>query len=483
MKHVSVSEGELLATARRVFGIEGFRPGQLELTQAVLQGRDAVGVLPTGGGKSLVFQLASLFLPRPVVVVSPLISLAEDQTDKLDVRRIAAARFDSTLRSAEARETEAAIAGGKLELLYVTPERLQNPDFMALLLRNGCSLFVVDEAHCVSQWGHDFRPAYSQLRFAAEALGRPPILALTATATAEVEQDITDVLALRHHCRVRTSSERKNLHFCVRHVEGDDRKLLALQDLIRREPGTGLIYCSTIRSAALVHKQLVAQNVEAGLYHGELHSAVRDATQDAFMDGRYRIVVATKAFGMGIDKPNTRFVVHYQLPDSVETYVQEAGRAGRDGEPARCTLLYDPKDESTQRYFLRQKQPPKQVIAKTVAWIAGHRVGASLDAAALGDAAPKRWVEVITSDLCRLGLLARTSTAEPPRRMEDFHDHATLQKLSRIYQERCARQNERLARVIVYAQGAECRTKDLLQYFGEPMNEACDRCDSCTGFR
>jgi ATP-dependent DNA helicase RecQ len=200
--------------ARTIFGIQQFRPGQIELLEAVLQRRDALGILPTGAGKSLVFQLAALFVPCPVVVVTPLISLAEDQTDKLEARRVFAARLDSTLHAEEARDANTAIAAGKLELLYVTPERLQNADFVGLLKRHGCSLFVVDEAHCVSQWGHDFRPAYGQLRLAAEALGRPPILALTATATAAVEREIVEVLGLERHCRVRTSSERENLLQC-----------------------------------------------------------------------------------------------------------------------------------------------------------------------------------------------------------------------------------------------------------------------------
>ena len=313
-------------------------------------------------------------MPRPVVVVTPLISLAEDQTDKLEARRVFATRLDSTLRAAEAREANAAIAGGKLELLYVTPERLQNADFMALLQRHGCSLFVVDEAHCVSQWGHDFRPAYAQLRFAAEALGRPPILALTATATPTVEQ--------RNRRSARPARPLPRPHLLraqeppLRGAPCRGRRAEAARRSISScaaSPAPALVYCSTIKAAKQVHEHLVARNLEAGLYHGELHAAVRDATQDAFMDGRYRIVVATKAFGMGIDKPNTRFVVHYQLPDSLESYVQEAGRAGRDGEPARCVLLFDEKDAPVQYFFSRQKQPPQRAIQSVLDWLATQR--------------------------------------------------------------------------------------------------------------
>jgi ATP-dependent DNA helicase RecQ len=457
MAVIRVTEEQLLAKAREVFGIRELRPGQRELLAAVLGGRDAVGVLPTGGGKSLVYQLASLYLPRPVVVVTPLISLAEDQADKLAARGVSAARLDSSSCAAEARVANGAIAGGKLEVVYVTPERLQNCEFLRLLRRQGCSLLVIDEAHCVSQWGHDFRPAYSQLGTAALALGRPPILALTAAATPEVERDFSDVLGLENPFRIRTPGERKNLHFSVHPARGDAEKLAALSSLLGRESQSGLIYCSTIKAAKVVHEHLLAQNQEVGLYHGALHPAVREATQAAFRDGRYRIVVATKAFGMGIDKPNTRFVIHYQLPDSLESYVQESGRAGRDGEAARCTLIFDEKDAAVQRFFLKQKQPPKAAVAAMVAWLASGRDGKP--------GVAERWQKVIFADLATMEMVPGAKICE-----KDF---------AHLYEARRERDGHRLKRMLCYAQNTSCRTAQLLRYFGDEAGEACGRCDGC----
>jgi ATP-dependent DNA helicase RecQ len=214
----TVDWNALAERVRAVFGIHSWRAGQRELIEAVLHGRDALGILPTGGGKSLCFELASLFLPRPGIVVTPLISLAEDQTDKLEVANVAAARVDCTLSAAEFARAETAIQSGRLELLYVTPERLQNSEFLGLVRQVGCSLLVIEETHCVSQWGHDFRPAHAALRFAAAALGRPPMLALTATATAAVERDIVEQPALRDPLVVRISSARPNLHLAVQHA-------------------------------------------------------------------------------------------------------------------------------------------------------------------------------------------------------------------------------------------------------------------------
>jgi ATP-dependent DNA helicase RecQ len=387
---MSVAWENVAQRAQDVFGVSKFRPGQRELIEAVLQERDALGILPTGGGKSLCFQLPSLFLPLPVVVVSPLISLAEDQTDKLERLKVSAARVDSTLKAGETRAALAGLGNNALDLIYVTPERLHNAAFLASLATAGCSLLVIDEAHCISEWGHDFRPAFMRLRQAAQALGRPPMLALTATATPAVERDIVEHLGLQAPHIVRTSSERPNLHLSVEHCETEADKDARLLELVRAERGTVLVYTATVRAAKAIHAKLVNDELPTGLYHGDLNATIRDVTQDAFMDGRYRIIVATKAFGMGIDKPNTRLVVRYQVPGSLESYYQEVGRAGRDGKPARGVLLYRRADQRVQRFFLVSKYPRQVQIEEFV------REGEG--------SLSKRSREVLLTDLERLGL-------------------------------------------------------------------------------
>jgi ATP-dependent DNA helicase RecQ len=410
-----------------------------------------------------------------VIVVTPLISLAEDQTDKLELAKVAATRIDSTLSAGELRQAETAVEGGRLELIYVTPERLHNREFLELARQVGCSLLVVDEAHCVSQWGHDFRPAYAALRFAVAALGRPPVLALTATATAPVQQDILEQLALNDPCVVRVSSARPNLHLAVRHAA--EQKLPILEELLPNE-GSGLVYTATIRTAREVFTHLLARDFPVGLYHGQLHPVVRRATQEAFMDGRYRIVVATKAFGMGIDKPNTRFVVHYQMPDSLESYAQESGRAGRDGRPARVTLLFDPKDERVQRYFLIHKQPPAKTVTAFLDWLAEQRSDAALNLDALERTVPERWRDVLCSDLSHLGYLERRgSTFVLPAALNlESARHGLQDK----HAERAAADRARLKQMAEYASLGECRSAVLLRYFGDsPTAEHCDHCDNC----
>jgi ATP-dependent DNA helicase RecQ len=376
------------------------------------------------------------------------------------------------LNAAERRGALLGVSSGKLDLVYVTPERLERPEFVELLGRSGVSLFVVDEAHCISQWGHDFRPAFLGLRRAIQRLARPPVLALTATATAAVETDVVQELGLREALIVRRSAKRENLHLSVVLVHDEREKLVRVLEVVTREAGSGLVYTATVKSACSLWEQLVQRGVSAGLYHGRLNARVRDTTQDAFMDGGHRVVVATKAFGMGIDKPDTRFVLHYEVPDSLESYYQEVGRGGRDGQGARALLLYRRQDARVQRYFLQQKYPrPKHVGA----FLEGVRLH---DFNAIGGAVPKRLRRVLLADLERLGAVEQDG-AGWALRIDGPSPEQLRRQLVEGYEARRQADRRRLERMLVYAELGSCRSAEILRYFGEEEAPQCEQCDNC----
>jgi ATP-dependent DNA helicase RecQ len=347
---------------RRTFRLQRLRPGQREVIESVLAGRDTLAIMPSGAGKSLCYQLPTLQTRGTTVVVSPLIALMKDQSDKLEERGVDAAAVNSALSARERREAMRRIRGRKADFIFTTPEQLANPAVVQELKAGPIDLFVVDEAHCITQWGHDFRPAYLGLGAALRALGNPTLLALTATATPDVIEDIGRQLG-RPRLRVLNAGVyRPNLYFEVLQTTNATEKRQALIEVVR-SGGAGIVYCATVREAKAVHAWLVAQGEDAELYHGRLAGRERAERQDAFMSGAARTMVATNAFGMGIDRQDIRYVVHYQLPGSPEAYYQEAGRAGRDGEEARCTLLYDHADRRVQLYFARKRSKVELLAA------------------------------------------------------------------------------------------------------------------------
>ena len=340
-----------LEALKTYFGYDGFRQGQGELIDALLSGRDALGVMPTGGGKSLCYQIPALLLPGVTLVISPLISLMKDQVAALQRAGVGAAFINSSLSAAEQREVYSGVRSGAYKLLYVAPERLDAPSFVSLAASIEIPLIAVDEAHCVSQWGQDFRPSYLRIApFIASLPRRPAVAAFTATATAQVRSDIEGMLGLRDPYRIVTGFNRPNLYFDV--LRNTD-KLTSLRRLIREHEGkSGIVYCATRSGVERVESALAADGVSVTRYHAGLEDDERRRNQDDFRFDRKSVMVATNAFGMGIDKSNVNFVIHYNMPKSLEAYYQEAGRAGRDGESADCVLLYSPADIMTARRFI-----------------------------------------------------------------------------------------------------------------------------------
>ncbi|MDF1503518.1 ATP-dependent DNA helicase RecQ [Roseisolibacter sp. H3M3-2] len=350
------------ALLRARFGYPEFRAGQERAVQAVLEGRDTLVILPTGGGKSLCFQVPALVLPGLTVVVSPLISLMKDQVDALTARGLPAAFVNSTLTSAQANERFQRAARGELKLLYVAPERFDFGNTAERLRDMGVSLLAVDEAHCISEWGHDFRPSYLRMRRVRAALGDPVTIALTATATPEVRRDIAAQLDLRDPETVITGFDRQNLHYHVVPVKGDREKDQALADVLARNDGQAVVYASTRKAVERVTEVLGRARIPAVAYHAGLDDAHRHEVQDAFMHEQVRAIVATNAFGMGIDKPNVRLVVHHAMPGSLEAYYQEAGRAGRDGLPSEVFLLHSFPDRFTHEFFIKGAYPERKLV-------------------------------------------------------------------------------------------------------------------------
>ena len=350
------------AVLRERFGYPEFRPGQERAVKSVLAGKDTLVILPTGGGKSLCFQVPALVLPGLTVVVSPLISLMKDQVDALRARELPAAFINSTLSSSEMSDRMARAQRGELRLLYVAPERFDAPGFSERLKAIGISLLAVDESHCISEWGHDFRPSYLRIRQVRERLGGPPTIALTATATPQVRRDIAAQLALRSPETIITGFDRTNLSYHVVRTRTDDDKDVALVRILGEHDGLAVVYAATRRAVERIAKVLESARINAVAYHAGLDDMHRHEVQEAFMGEQVRAIVATNAFGMGIDKPNVRLVVHHAMPGTLEAYYQEAGRAGRDGQPSTCVLLHAFQDRFTHEFFIQSAYPERRLV-------------------------------------------------------------------------------------------------------------------------
>ena len=347
------------------FGYEQFRPGQEAAVSSILSGRDTVVVLPTGGGKSLCFQVPALLLPGLTVVVSPLISLMKDQVDALTRKGLPAAFINSTLTSGQVSDRLAKVERGEIKLLYVAPERFDYGRTAERLRKVGVSLLAIDEAHCISQWGHDFRPSYLRVKKVREDLGSPATIALTATATPEVRRDIIRELALKDPETIITGFDRPNLAYYVVPVRNDAEKEKRIVEILRKHDGLAVIYAATRKAVDQLTTVLERARIGAAGYHAGLEDSKRREVQEAFMSERIRAIVATNAFGMGIDKPNVRLVIHYAMPGTLEAYYQEAGRAGRDGQHSDVFLLHAFPDRFTHEFFIKGSYPERVVVEQT----------------------------------------------------------------------------------------------------------------------
>ncbi|HEX5706420.1 MAG TPA: RecQ family ATP-dependent DNA helicase [Pyrinomonadaceae bacterium] len=476
-----------LAALRTYFGFEEFREGQSEVVEAVLEGRDTVVVMPTGGGKSLCYQLPALMREGATLVVSPLIALMKDQVDALQARGLPATFINSSIDFEEQKARVAGLRDGRFKLVYVAPERFRSQHFVETVARAGISLFAVDEAHCISSWGHDFRPDYLRLKSFMEQIGRPQTVALTATATPYVRADIIEQLSLRDPVAFVSGFDRPNLSIGVIHTPREREKIARIKGLANAcEGGSGIIYTSTRKSVEQITRKLSDAKLSVIGYHAGMTDDERVRAQDDFMSGRTQMIVATNAFGMGIDKPDIRFVAHYHLPGSIEAYYQEIGRAGRDRLPSTCVLLFNYADKRTQDYFIEGSYPPPETIARVYeALVATGQKRIDLSARELAQRAGLRNDMAVYSSLVVLekaGHIERTAS-EGRARGVVMLDERPVQNLRIRPQElarRAALEQRKLREMISFCYTERCYRAFILDYFGDRSHPAhCGKCGNC----
>ena len=476
-----MSELQLRPALRRLFGFAEFRPGQEQVVRAAVEGRDTLALMPTGSGKSLTYQLAAMLRPTPTLVLSPLIALMKDQLDKLPPEVASQSTLiNSSLEPEEAARRLRDASEGRYRLLYVAPERLRQRSFLDAIARIEIGLVVIDEVHCVSMWGHDFRPDYLFIRRALDALGRPAILGMTATATPATEREIAAALG-REPEIVRTSVVRPNLRYDVELVDGEEARLRTLVRRLHELRGaSAIVYARSRRSCETLARTLRAHGLGAIHYHAGLESQERAAAQEAFIESRVQTVVATTAFGMGIDKPDIRLVALYNYPESLESYVQMVGRAGRDGRASDTLLLASRADAQQLRRFARSDIPTVDDLRAVYARLRG-RSEVTPEELVFGSAGDDPDPRVLIGMLEQAGLASRgfdagramqIEVAEPPP------DAATrIASLLARYEDGALARADRLVR---FAETKACRHRQVAEHFGELLDADCGMCDVCS---
>jgi len=485
---------DAIATLRQHFGFDDFREGQREVVGSILDGKDAVVVMPTGSGKSLCYQLPAMILDGVTLVVSPLIALMKDQVDALHARGLPATFINSSLSEQEQRARIDSLRRRAHKLVYIAPERFRSSRFTAALQSIPVSLFAVDEAHCISTWGHDFRPDYLRLKHVIRSLGRVQTIALTATATPYVRSDIIQQLGLSNPQTFISGFDRPNLSIEVVHTEKEKEKISRIRHLAQKTNGSGIVYASTRKSVEQVGRELKVAGLRVSTYHAGMSDGVRIKAQEDFMSGRTQMIVATNAFGMGIDKPDIRFVAHYQIPGSIEAYYQEIGRAGRDGLPSTCVLLFNYADKNTHDFFIEGSYPDISTVKNVYGALLGTgQKRIELPTAQIGKLAGEKNEMAVQSALYMLERAGHISREAPavarsergarnPRAiiMLDNVPVTGLRVDARQILGRADLERRKLRELINLCYTDYCYRAHILNYFGDRNHERqCGTCGNC----
>lgn len=466
--------------AREQFGYESLRPGQEAAIQAILKGHDTLAVMPTGSGKSAIYQIAAYLIAGPTVIVSPLLALQRDQVESITQQNVGeAAVINSTIKNGDRQEAFENLKRGELEFLFLAPEQFNNPETLEHLQAAQPSLFVVDEAHCISEWGHDFRPDYLRLGTVIEALNHPRILALTATAAPPVREEILWRLGMKKPRVVVQGFDRPNIWLGVERFAEEDEKQQALLNRVSRVKKPGIVYVATRKRAEEIANLLSEKSINAIFYHAGMKAKDREEAQAAFMKDEVEVLVATTAFGMGVDKPNVRFVFHYEISDCVDSYYQEIGRAGRDGEKALAILYYNSEDLKLRRFLASKSLLEAEEVEMVAEIVQKEEEPIAPDELLEKTDLSKSKLRTALTHLAEVGVVENLPTGE----VTSSEESPNLSQAACLAVEAQERRQQfvrsRLEMMRGYAELRNCRREYLLNYFGEKLDRTCELCDNC----